>query len=125
MLGVDRALRLLVVLLEPDLDHLPVPLVQTEVRSQVVVVVDVEEPVLEPQAPVTVAAPAPVDAVAQVASLAAELDVHRAVRLGAEGEQVGCRDHAVVLVGALSEEVQGGGRVPAAAWAPSCAFDPM
>ena len=78
VLGVDGEVGRAVV--HPQLDHLPVALVQPDPERQVVVVVEVEEPVLQPQAPAGLDGVA-VHAVAQVGSLGAQRDVLLAVVL--------------------------------------------
>src|SRR5436190_13178928 len=58
MLSVDREVGDLAALADPELDHLPVALVEPEPSRQVVVVVEVEEPVLEPNAAAVLLQPA-------------------------------------------------------------------
>src|SRR4051794_5203395 len=50
MLSVDREIGNLTALAHSELDHLPVALMEPEPPGQVVVVVEVEEPVLKPDA---------------------------------------------------------------------------
>src|SRR6188472_2489838 len=58
MLSVDRDVGNLAALAHPELDHLPVALVEAKPSRQVVVVVEVEEPVLEPNAAAVLLQPA-------------------------------------------------------------------
>ena len=87
VLGVDGEVGRAVV--HAQLDHLPVALVQADPERQVVVVVEVEEPVLQPQVPVGLDGVA-VHAVAQLGARGAQRDVLLAVVL-AWGRRCGRR----------------------------------
>src|SRR5829696_1388636 len=105
VLGIDGVVGFFVG--EVDLDHLPVPLVQPSVdegTDEVVVVVEVEEPVLEPHVGVPIAHHVAVDAVG-VALL--RMQRPRLVRVLLRGiaDAVGLRGRASVRI-AVSEERQ-------------------
>jgi hypothetical protein len=101
VLRVQRELRLLV-LVEPDLDHLPVPLMEAKARGELVVVVEVPEPVLQPELAVRVRLGVAVDEVAEVGALLSQPRVLGAVVLALDAEHVG--HECVRAVGVLRAE---------------------
>jgi hypothetical protein len=104
VLCIDREIGLVTV--HAQLDHLPVALVQSEVGGQVVVVVEVEEPVLEPDPTARIGGRVAVDPVAQLGEASAQADVLGAV-IDAEDAQPVARLHRLaVRVGARGEQVE-------------------
>ena len=104
VLGVDGEIGRAVV--DAQLDHLPVALVQADPERQVVVVVEVEEPVLKPQVAVGLDGVA-VHAVAQIGTGGAQRDVLRAVVLAGVADAVAVAHLLAVGVVRRPEVVQG------------------
>jgi hypothetical protein len=101
VLREDGEVRLAVV--QPQLDHLPVALVAARSEREVVVVVEVPEPVLQPDPPAGLDG-APVDAVAQVRARGAQRDVLAAVVRVRVADTVPARDGLAARVALGAEE---------------------
>jgi hypothetical protein len=91
---------------DAQLDHLPVALVQADAERQVVVVVEVEEPVLQPQVAVGLDGVA-VHAVAQLGMGGAQRHVLRAVVLAGVADAVAVAHLPAVGVVRRSEVLEG------------------
>ena len=105
VLGIHREVGMVLVAVHAQLHHLPIALVQPGAPGQVVVVVEVVQPVLEPQPAVGVLLRAAVHHV-RVARLLAQLDVAAAVVANRRADQVLVVGLRVVGVPRVPQEVQ-------------------
>ncbi len=103
VLGVDGDIGQLAVDPHAQLDALPVALVRAEAERELVVVVEVPEPVLQPEAAVGLDGAA-VHAVVEVGPRHAQLDVLRAIVPAAHPDDVGLVDLGAGGVGLRREE---------------------
>ena len=103
VLRVDGDVGMAGLVVHPQLDHLPVALVRPGAERQLVVVVEVPQPVLQPDAPVDLDR-VPVGDVVELRALGAQLAVLLAVVLAFRADDVAVVDRAAVAVLLLREE---------------------
>jgi len=103
VLGVDGDVRMAGVGVHPKLHHLPVALVRTETERQLVVVEEVPQPVLQPEAPVGLDRMR-VEHVVELGKSDAQAAVLLAVVLAAHADQVALLHRASVRIALRAEE---------------------